>query len=90
MATVTVYIDPTAQSYTNDQIVAMVNAASAQITRASTVATAALVAGAAKANLDAMSNIERGYIKTNADNEGHEIISMQRNATGKLQVRYNG
>lgn len=76
MAIVSFQLDPNAAAYTDDQIVGKINAATANITRASSVAAAArpivsgevtnteLSGGAAKANLDAMSATTRGYIKT--------------------------
>jgi len=128
-------LDPNAQSYTDDQIVGKVNSASAQITRASSVAAAArpiesgevdataLAAGAiktklgaeadgnklvsaslaaaagvtnaqvatgqAKANLDAMTDTARGYIKTAPVSGQFRIISIQRDSTGKQENKYD-
>ena len=74
MAIASFQLDPNAQAYTDDEIVGKVNAASAQITRAGSVAAAArpiesgevgdteLASGAAKDNLDAMGDTARGYV----------------------------
>ncbi len=94
-------IDPAAGSYTNDQIVTMINNATTQITRAGAVSAAArplvsgevdnsiLAAGAAKANLDAMSDATRGYVKTDPTTGQYKIISIERDATGLFKVDYD-
>ena len=94
-------LDPNAQAYTDDEIVGKVNAAATQITRASSVATAArpigagevsnteLAAGVAKANLDAMTDTQRGYVKTDPATGEYPVISLQRDATGKMDVDYD-
>ena len=128
-------LDPNAASYTDDQIVGKVNAATAQITRAGSVAATArpiatsevtdthLAAGAiktklgaetdgnklvsaslaaaagvtnaqvatglAKASLDAMTDTARGYIKTGPTTGEFKVVSIQRDATGKLDVDYD-
>lgn len=94
-------LDPNAQAYTDDQIVGKVNTAAAQITRASSVAAAArpigagevtsaeLAAGVAKANLDAMADTARGYIKTAPAAGEFKVVNLQRDATGKLDVDYD-
>ena len=94
-------LDPNAQSYTDDQIVGKVNSASAQITRAGSVAAAArplgsgevtnteLYAGAAKANLDAMADTVRGYIKTAPITNEFKVISISRDADGKAKIAYD-
>ena len=101
MTIVSMQLDPGAVSYTDDEIVGKVNSASAQITRASSVAAAArpigsgevtsteLYAGVAKANLDAMADLDRGYIKTAPTMGEFTIVSIQRDATGKLDVDYD-
>lgn len=94
-------LDPNAAAYTDDEIVAKVNAASAQITRASSVAAAArplgtgevdataLEAGVAKANLDAMADTARGYVKTGPAAGEFTVVSIQRKADGKLEASYD-
>lgn len=110
MAIASFQLDPNAQTYTDDQIVGKVNTATAQITRASSVAAAArpiaagevgdtqlagaipnskLAAGIAKANLDAMADTARGYVKTNPVATEFKVIAIQRDATGKLDVEYD-
>lgn len=101
MAIVKMYLDPNAAAYTDDQIVGKVNTASAQITRASSVAAAArplasgevtsteLAAGVAKTNLDAMADTARGYIKTSPVATQFKVVGIQRAADGKLDVDYD-
>ena len=94
-------LDPNAASYTDNDIVGKVNTATAQITRASSVAAAArpiasgevsnteLAAGVAKTNLDAMANTARGYIKTNPVATEFKVIAIHLQASGKLDVEYD-
>jgi N-methylhydantoinase B/oxoprolinase/acetone carboxylase alpha subunit len=128
-------LDPLAASYTDDQIVGKINSATAQITRAASVAAAArplaagevdatalatgaiktklgseadgnklvsasmaaaagitnaqVAAGLAKANLDALADTARGYIQTAPTSGQFKIVSVQRDATGKLAVKYD-
>lgn len=128
-------LDPNAQSYTDDEIVGKINTATAQVTRASSVAPAArpigasevdataiatgaiktkltaeadgnkltaselaaaaaiasgqVAAGVAKANLDAMADTARGYIKTSPTTGQFKIISIERKADGKANVQYD-
>jgi len=94
-------LDPNAAAYTDDEIVGKVNAASAQITRAGSVAAAArplgtgevdataLEAGVAKANLDAMTDTARGYVKTVPVTGQFKVVSVQRKADGKLEASYD-
>ncbi len=135
MAIQTMTLDPAAASYTDDEIVGKVNAATAQITRASSVAAAArpivagevdatalatgaiktklgteadgdklvsaslaaaagvtnaqVAAGAAKANLDAMTDTARGYVKTSPTTGQFRVVAVQRDATGKMAVSYD-
>lgn len=101
MAIQSFQLDPNAQAYTDDQIVGKVNNAAAQITRAGSVAAAArplgdgevttakLDAGVAKANLDAMADTARGYIKTAPSAGEFKVVNLQRDATGKLDVDYD-
>lgn len=94
-------LDPNAAVYTDDEIVGKVNAASAQITRAGSVAAAArpiadsevtsakLASGVAKTNLDAMADTARGYIKTNPTTGQFKVVSIERQADGKAKVTYD-
>ena len=131
----TMVLDPNAQSYTDDQIVGKVNTATANITRASSVAAAArpiatsevddtkiaagaiktklggetdanklvsaslaaaagvtnaqIATGQAKASLDAMTDLLRGYVKTSPVAGQFKVISVERQADGKLKVTYD-
>jgi hypothetical protein len=101
VAIVSMTLDPNAASYTDDQIVGKINSASAQITRASSVAAVArpigsaevassnLAAGVAKANLDSMADTARGYIQTKPTTGQFPVISIERDATGKQKVDYD-
>lgn len=128
-------LDPNAAAYTDDQIVGKVNNASAQITRASSVAAAArpiaasevdatalatgaiktklaaeadgnklttselavaagivnaqVATGLAKANLDALSDTTRGYIKTSPTTGQFKVIAIERQADGKAKIEYD-
>lgn len=135
MAILSFQLDPNAQSYTDDEIVGKINAATADITRASSVDPAArpiaagevsatelaagaiktklageadgsklttselaaaagvvnaqIAAGQAKANLDAMTDVARGYIKTNPVTGEFKIVAIHRQADGKMDVEYD-
>lgn len=135
MAIQSMQLDPNAATYTDDEIIAKVNAASTQITRASAVAAAArpiasgevdatalaagaiktklgaetdgnkltatelataaaiasgqIAAGVAKANLDAMADTARGYVKTSPIATQFRVIAIERAADGKLKVDYD-
>jgi len=135
MALASMTLDPNAASYTDDQIVGKVNSASAQITRAGSVAAAArpladgevaaakmaagaikaklageedgnklttselaaaagianaqVAAGLAKANLDALTDVNRGYVKTSPTSGQFKVISIERQADGKLKTDYD-
>jgi len=135
MAIQSMQLDPNAASYTDDQIVGKINAASAQITRAGSVAAAArpiaalevdstkiaagaiksklngetdgnkittselaaaagivnaqVATGLAKANLDAMSDTTRSYIKTDPTTGQFKVVSIQRTAAGLAEVKYD-
>ena len=135
MAIQVMVLDPSAQSYTDDEIVGKVNTAIANITRASCVAAAArpiadleitagkiaagviktklaaetdgnklttselaaaagianaqVAAGQAKANLDAMNDLDRSYLKTDPVAGQFKVISIHRDADGKLAVKYD-
>jgi len=101
MAIASFQLDPNAQAYSDDEIVGKINAASATITRASSVDAAArpigsgevsdteLASGAAKANLDAMGDTARGYIKTDPTTGEFVVVSIQRDSSGKLDIDYD-
>ena len=135
MAIQTMLLDPNAASYTDDEIVGKVNSATAQITRASSVAAAArpiadsevtdvkiaagaiktklgaetdgnklvsaslaaaagvtnaqVATGQAKANLDAMADTARGYVKTSPTSGQFKVVAVQRDSAGKLAVTYD-
>jgi len=101
MAIATMVLDPNAQAYTDNQIVDKVNAASNQISRASSIAAAArpiasgevdnakLASTAAKDNLDALSDTARGYVKTSPTGGQFKVVAVQRQADGKLAVTYD-
>jgi len=94
-------LDPNAQVYTDNEIVAKVNAATTNITRAGSVEAAArpiadaevtsakLDGGVAKANLDAMTDVARGYVKTTPTAGQFKVIAVERQADGKLKVEYD-
>src|SRR4030067_1593558 len=100
MAIQSLVLDPNAISYTDDEIVGKVNAATAQITRAAAVSAASrpiasgevgrteLAAGVAKANLDSMTDTARGYIKTSPTSGQFKVVSIERQADGKLKTDY--
>ena len=83
MAIQSMELDPNAATYTDDQIVAKVNAATTK------VAAASLAAGAAKTSLDAMADTARGYVKTSPVVGEFPVVSVQRAANGKLAVKYD-
>jgi len=101
MAIASMQLDPNAAAYTDDEIVAKVNAATATISRASSVDAAArplvagevdnaaLAASAAKDNLDALADTDRGYIKTGPTTGEFKIVNLQRDASGKLDIDYD-
>jgi hypothetical protein len=135
MAIQTMVLDPNAASYTDDQIVAKINTATANITRASAVSAAAhpigtgevadtmiangaiktklgaavdgnklvssslataagvtnaqIAVGQAKANLDAMTDTARGYVKTSPTTGQFRVVAIQRDAAGKAAISYD-
>ena len=101
MAIQSFVLDPNAAAYTDDAIVAKINAASAQITRAGAVSAGArplgtgevtstnVAAGVAKANLDAMADTARGYVKTSPTTGQFRVVSIERQADGKLKTDYD-
>lgn len=101
MAIVSMQLDPNAAAYTDDEIVAKINAATATITRAGAVDAAArpigtgeitnteLASGVAKSNLDAMADTARGYIKTAPESGEFPVVHIQRDASGKIDIDYD-
>jgi hypothetical protein len=98
MAIVRILLDPNAVPYTDDEIVGKINTATAKISRAESVEAAArpivdeevtnlkLSSDAAKLNLDAMEELERGYIKTNPQTGEYKVTGLQVAANGKVAV----
>jgi hypothetical protein len=62
---------------------------SASLAAAAGVTNAQITTGQAKANLDAMTDIARGYIKTSPVATQFKVIAAQRGADGKLEVSYD-
>lgn len=91
MAITLMILDPDAVAYTDDEIVAKINSAAAPITRADSVSPEArpLTAGEAASNLDNMDELVRGYVKTNPATGEFPVISVQRDAAGKLCISYD-
>jgi hypothetical protein len=101
MALKHIIIDPTATALTPDQVIAKINAAEDNITRVGSVDSAArpiedaevtadkLAKTAAKDNLDALADTERGYVRTNPAPGEFPIIAVQRDEEGKLDVLYD-
>ena len=104
MAIQSMVLDPNAVAYTNDEIIGKINAATDNITRASSVDAAArpiaalevtnaeLALSAAKDNLDALADTARGYIKTSPTTGEFPVISIQRGTVatgGKLDTDYD-
>jgi len=48
-----------------------------------------LATGVAKTNLDAMADTARGYIKTDPAAGEFKVVSVQRDASGKLDIDYD-
>ena len=104
MTIATMVLDPNAVVYSDEDIVDKINAAENFITRASCVDAAArpieegevtnteLAEGVSKANLDAMADTARGYIKTSPTTDEFPVISIQRGTVatgGKLDADYD-
>jgi hypothetical protein len=98
MAIVRILLDPNAVPYTDDEIVGKINTAEANITRDGSVEATArpiedlevvaskVAEGVAKANLDAMDILERGYILTNPVTGEFKVTAVQVDADGKVAV----
>ena len=98
MAIVRILLDPEAVAYTDDEIVGKINTATAKISRAESIEAAArpivdeevtdlkLSSDAAKLNLDAMEELERGYVKTNPQSGEYKVTALQVTSNNKLAV----
>lgn len=62
---------------------------SASLASAAGIASGQVAAGVAKANLDAMSDTTRGYVKTSPTTGQFKVVALQRQADGKLAVTYD-
>lgn len=62
---------------------------SASLAAAAGVTNAQIATGQAKANLDAMTDTTRGYVKTNPTTGEFKVVSIHRQAGGKLDVEYD-
>jgi hypothetical protein len=60
-----------------------------ELAAAAAIANAQVAAGQAKANLDAMADTARGYIKTSPTSGQFRVISQERQADGKLKTDYD-
>ncbi len=101
MALQTITFDPDAKLLTDDEHVAAINAASSNITRASSVSAIArpievaevtsveLSANASKDNLDALSDVDRKYLRTLPVSGQFKVINIQRNVAGEVEVTFD-
>jgi len=62
---------------------------SGSLAAAAGITNAQIAAGQAKASLDAMADLDRGYIKTTPTTGEFKVVAIQRDATGKLDVDYD-
>lgn len=62
---------------------------SASLAAAAGIVNAQVAEGLAKTNLDALADTARGYIKTGPTAGEFKVVSIQRDATGKLDVDYD-
>jgi hypothetical protein len=60
-----------------------------ELAAAAGVTNAQVATGQAKANLDAMTDVARGYIKTGPTTGEFKVVSIQRDAAGKLDIDYD-
>lgn len=60
-----------------------------EVNAAAAIAGSKLASTAAKDNLDALGDTERGYVKTDPLTGEFKVIAVQRDATGKLDVDYD-
>ena len=101
MALATFTIDPNVSTLTDDEHVDAINAASNQITRASSVTAAArpiaadevtdteLSSTAAQDNLNALTDVAREYVKTRPLSGEFPIVAIHRTAAGLVEVEYD-
>ena len=101
MALQTITFDPDARLLTDDEHIAAINAATANITRASSVSALArpitagevtsveLSADASKDNLDALADIDRKYVRTLPVSGQFRVINVQRNVAGEVEVTFD-
>ncbi len=102
MALASFVINPEAGPMSGDEIVAAINTdTSTTISKAAVVDAAArplvdaevtaakLAAAAAKANLDAMADVDRHYVQTNPVSGEFLILGIDRTAGGLLEVDYD-
>ena len=61
----------------------------ASLAAAAAIANSQVATGLAKANLDAMTDLARGYVKTSPTTGQFKVISVERQADGKLKVTYD-
>jgi len=61
----------------------------ADVAAGAAIAGAKLASTAAKDNLDALADTERGYVKTDPQTGEFTVIAVQRDASGKLDVDYD-
>lgn len=62
---------------------------SSELAAAAAIAATQEAAGNAKASLDAMTDTARGYIKTAPTTGQFKVVSIERDATGKLKTDYD-
>jgi len=62
---------------------------SASLAAAAGIVNAQVASGLAKANLDALADTARGYIQTAPTSGQFKIVSMQRQADGKVATKYD-
>lgn len=101
MALQTITFDPDARLLTDDEHIAAINAATANITRGSSVSALArpieanevtsveLSSSASKDNLDALSDVDRKYIRTLPVSGQFKVVNVQRNAAGEVEVTFD-
>ncbi|KKL75249.1 hypothetical protein LCGC14_2056800 [marine sediment metagenome] len=103
MTIATLTIDPGAAALTPNEHVAAINSATAAIDRADSVDPAArpiqageitvaeLASAAAKGNLDALADVDRGYVQTRpvAASGDFKVIALKRTAVGLVEVEYD-
>ena len=101
MALQTITFDPDARLLTDDEHIAAINSATANITRGSSVSALArpitageitateLSSDASKDNLDALADIDRKYIRTLPVSGEFKVVNIQRDAAGQVEVTFD-